>query len=448
MFIAQDKTSPENMDWIIHTNNMHNGFSLESCLDMACKTFPVIKNAIDNYGDNTLSEYLHHIKPDSIPPAYQSMDDLLETVRTNIKPLLGDSVAKRTADEIEATPIVLTANHHGVAYFAQDFQGSMIFSIDKFVEQKSRSTASVFSCGTVPLDNLTYPLGLLLYRVGNGDLDVVPRKLPVFSNKVRRRLVSVADPVNEDMIKRAEKRIDKLVNDNTICASLAEPVHTILQKEYRTPAVMDLINYSQQAVVLNNAIWKRMFSGLSSVPEMVCLELEKISGALLDKDLENSESLISSIMFDEKLRENTFEELDGKKACWQTKKLLRRLHSDPLDESEMRSTRGCGTMLFWGIDDRGNKVPLYLDTAGKNCKKLYGTDDRGNRLELPYSSESIREVLSQGKLLPSIFTSFLVVSLARGLVCAGGYFQCEYCLQCNHKCLSFGNDGSDDQNRL
>jgi hypothetical protein len=169
-----------------------------------------------------------------------------------------------------------------------------------------------------------------------------------------------------------------------------------------------------------------MFSGLSSFPEIVCLELEKISGALLDKDLRNSESLVSSIMFDEKLRENTFEELDGKKACWQTKKLLKRLHLDNWDESEKQAAEGCGTMLFWGLDDRGRRVPLYLDATAKTGKKLYGIDDRGNGLEWSYSPESVRDGLNQGKLLPSIFTSFLVVSLARGLVCAGGYFQCEY----------------------
>ena len=426
MFIAQEKMLPEKMDHIFHAKNVHNGFSAESCLDVACETFPVVRNAIKKYGDHTLSEYLNHIKPDFIAPAYQPMDDLLEAVQRVIKPLLGESIAKRTADEIEANPIVLTANHHGVVYFAQDFQGSMIFSLDKIAGRNSGSTVPIFSCGTVPLDNLTYPLGLLLYRVGNSELDAVPRKLPVFSNKVRRRLVSVADPVNEDMIKRAEKRIEKLVHDKAICASLAEPVHTILQKEYRTPMVMDLVNYSQQAVVLNNAIWKRMFSGLHSVPEIVSLELEKISGSLLDKDLKNAESLVSAILFDEKLRENTFQELDGKKACWQTKKLLKRLHVDSLDDSEKQATKGCGTMLFWGLDDRGRRVPLYLDATSKTGKKLYGIDDRGKGLEWSYSPQSIRDGLNQEKLLPSIFTSFLVVSLARGLVCAGGYFQCEY----------------------
>ncbi len=124
--------------------------------------------------------------------------------------------------------------------------------------------------------------------------------------------------------------------------------------------------------------------------------------------------------------ENTIEELDGKKACWQTQKLLKRLQLDPLNKSEIRATGGCGTMLFWGLDDRGSKVPLYLDAASKNRRRLIGIDDRGNGLEWSYSPESIRNGLNQGKLLPSIFTSFIVVSLARGLVCAGGYFQCEY----------------------
>lgn len=426
MFIAQENILPENTDIVFPTLQVHNGFSAESCLDAACKTFPVIRNAIEYYGDHTLSEYLDRIKPDSIGPAYQPMDDLLEAVKRNIKPLLGESVAKKTADEIEATPIVLTANHHGVVYFAQDFQGSLIFALDKFSGQNAGSTVPVFSCGTVPLDNLTYPLGLLLYRVGNGELDTVPSKLPIFSNKVRRRLVSVANPVNADMLIRAEKRIDKLVRDKTVCPSLAEPVHTILQEEYRTSTVMDLPNYSQQSVILNNALWKRIFSEFNSAPEIVCLELEKISGALLDKDLTNSESLVSAIMFDEKLRENTLSELDGKKACWQTAKLLKRLQVDPLNKSEMRTTGGCGTMFFWGLDDRGNKVPLYLDTASKNRLRLHGISDRGKDFEWPYSPQSIRDGLNQGKLLPSIFTSFLVVSLARGLVCAGGYFQCEY----------------------
>jgi hypothetical protein len=83
-------------------------------------------------------------------------------------------------------------------------------------------------------------------------------------------------------------------------------------------------------------------------------------------------------------------------------------------------------MLFWGLDDWGRRVPLYLEATSRNCERLHGVDDRGKTLEWPYSPEAVKEGIKQGKLLPSIFTSFLAISLARGVVCAGGYFQCEY----------------------
>jgi hypothetical protein len=413
MYIAEQKSSGSDTGPMFPVDELNLNFSAEYCLDKASEALPVLKSAIEEHGDDTLSEYLNHLMP-SAGSSYQSMTDLLEVVNNYTKPLLGESIAKQVANDIEACPFVLTANHHGVAYFAQDLQGSIIFSLNKITGENSGTTVPVFSCGTVPLDNLTYPLGMLFYRVGNGELDAVPRRLPVFSNKNRRRLVSVVDPVDEDMIKRAQKRVDKLVRDQIICASLAEPAHKILQKEYCASSVMNMSTYSRQAVVLNNSIWNRLFKGLSPFPEIV------------EKDLTNSESLVSCIMFDAKLRENVFEELDGSKACWQTKKLLMRLHADPFDKTEQRTSNGCGTMLFWGLDDWGRRVPLYLEATSRNCERLHGVDDRGKTLEWPYSPESVKEGINQGKLLPSIFTSYLVVSLARGVVCAGGYFQCEY----------------------
>ena len=400
-------------------------FSAESCLNVARENFSVLRNTLNKHGNNTLSEYLNYIKPKH-QSSCQSIGDLLDVIKRYIQPLLGESKARQAADDIELSPVVLTANHHGVTYFAQDFQGSLIFSLNKITGQESGTTVPVFSCGTVPLDNLTYPSGLLFYRVGNGDLEAVPRKLPVFSNKIRRQLVSNVQPFDKEMLVRANKSLAKLLNDNAICASLAEAAQMLLLKDYCASTVMDLHSYSQQAVILNNAIWKKLFSGRVPVPELVCLELERISSELLVKDLANSESLASCIMFDATLCENVFEELNGKRACWQTEKLLKRLHACLLNETKKPATKGCGTMLFWGLNDRGRKVPLYLDTVTGNSKKLRGVDDRGNILELSFSPKSILEGLNRNKLLPSLFTSFLVVSLARGVVCAGGYFQCEY----------------------
>lgn len=399
--------------------------SAEFYLNLACEKLPVVKHAIENYGDKTLSEYLSRLTPKT-NPTYQPLDDLLEVMGDYISPLLGESLAGRVVKDIEAFPVVLTSNHHGVVYFAQDIQGSLIFSFNQTNGNAPRSTVPMFSCGGVPLDNLTYPLGLLFYKVANGHFDSMPKKLPVFSNKRRRQLVSVSGPFDKKMVERAQGRIDKMIGDGAISSSLAEPTRRILQEDYAASSMMELVNYSQQAVVLNNRIWKRLFKNADSVPDVICLELEKIAGGLLEKDLKNPKSLAWLIMFDPSLRENVLEELDGKRACWEREKLEKRLHFEALDEKQKAETNGGGTMLFWGVNGRGRRVPLYLDTESQDDQRLRGIDDRGNAWDLPYSPESVIEGLRQGKLLPSLLASFLVVSLARGVICAGGYYQAEY----------------------
>ena len=57
---------------------------------------------------------------------------------------------------------------------------------------------------------------------------------------------------------------------------------------------------------------------------------------------------------------------------------------------------------------------------------LRGIDDRGNVWELPFAPASIIEALNNNRLLPSLFTCFVVLSFARGVTCLGGYFKDEY----------------------
>ena len=57
---------------------------------------------------------------------------------------------------------------------------------------------------------------------------------------------------------------------------------------------------------------------------------------------------------------------------------------------------------------------------------LRGVDDRGNTYELAFRPDTILDALGRHRLLPSLFTCFLVLSFARGVACAGGYYQGEY----------------------
>jgi len=203
-------------------------------------------------------------------------------------------------------------------------------------------------------------------------------------------------------------------------------VHKIFKENYCAPSVLDLPDYSQQSVVLNNTIWKRFFPQHPSATDIVYLELEKIVSALLAKDLLNSDSLASRVMFDPALRERILDALDGAKACWERKKLVLRLRRNLLNSQSHKTVSGCGTIFFWGINNSGKRIPLYLAPEVLKGGRFRGVDDRGDTFEMPYTPEAIIEGLDDKKLLPSLFTCFLVVAFARGLACTGGYFQGEY----------------------
>ena len=106
--------------------------------------------------------------------------------------------------------------------------------------------------------------------------------------------------------------------------------------------------------------------------------------------------------------------------------LAQRLRLKLLGNPLKKAFSGCGTVFFWGMNDSGKRIPLDLEADASNHERLRGVDDRGNAWQMPFTPDSIIQGLHEKKLLPSLFTCFLVVSFARGLSCVGGYFQCEY----------------------
>ena len=399
--------------------------SAEELLDIACENSPVIKHAIHKYGELSLSDYLQQLMP-SNNVSLQGIDDLVMVVHTYVSQLLGETIAQTVSQDLRSNPVVLAANHHGVDYFSQSVQGSLIFSLNKFESNSAHPAVPIFACGNVPLDNITYPRGLLLYHNDPAGLDDIPIRLPLFSDRQKRTLVSVAEGIGESMILRAEKRFSQILDEKKISPFLKEPFHKILRDDYGAPSVLGLSSYSQQSVVLNNRIWKRLFSDAKSAPELVYIELEKIVNGLLGIDLLDSNSLAWQIMFDPILRETVLEVLDGAKACWFLDRLRQRAGGSNLDLSQRKALNGGGTLFFWGIDSAGRRVPLYLETSRHKNAMLRGIDDRGNHWELPFTPSSIIEALNNNRLLPSLFTCFVVLSFARGVSCLGGYFKDEY----------------------
>ncbi len=338
---------------------------------------------------------------------------------------LGSELGEAISEDLQEMPQVLTANHHGIDTFAQSTQSNLLFSMRKREDGKPATTVPVLACGSVPLNNLTYPRGLLIYAGGSSSEDGGICKLPLFPDSYKRKLVSVAGPFTTEMLGRSRVRANKLVEDDNLSRALESALNTVLDDF--TSVGQEFSGYGRQATVLNHRIWKRLFQGQSCRSQLVYIELESIVSRLMQKDLFDQSTICHQLMFDPELRRRLIENLDGQRGCWQYEKLLRRCSESSAEEGLDATDSAQGTMFFWGVDAKGRKIPLCIieDENGTGVN-LSGIDDRGQLWTYPFTSADIARGLQDGRLLPSIFTSYLLVSIARGISCIGGYYQADY----------------------
>jgi len=393
----------------------------EQSLALMCERSSVLEKTLKNFGHLTLGDYLYRvlkISKDSLQP----QKDLIEIVYHYVEPLLGESIAETVAIELDAFPVVLTANHHGADFLAQSVQNSLIFSLRKINDKQAR-TVPVFACGSIALNNPTYPRGILIYQTDTKSQNfTLPVRLPVFPDKYKKKVVSTVESYDSEMLARIEKRLFLMVRENRIPKSLAVTVKAILDEDYRDPPIMRLPTYSQQAVVLNNRVWKRCFKKSGQSTEMVCLELEYITSQLLQIDLKDEASLAWQILFNPTLRTQVLGQLNQVKACWDQDKLSSRIY--PMNRTFDVSS-GCGTIFFWALDDDGCRVPLSLIVTSYEVT-LQGRNDRGELLTVPFKPQDVIDNLRARRLLPSLFICYSTIGFARGISCCGGYFQADY----------------------
>ena len=336
---------------------------------------------------------------------------------------LGFELGKAISEELREMPQVLTANHHGIDTFAQSTQSNLLFSMRKRLDGKPAKTIPVLACGSVPMNNLTYPRGLLIYAGSTAGGGIC--KLPLFPDSYKRKLVSMAGPFTAEMLCRSRARAKKLVEEDKVDRALESALNTVFDDFAEVG--QEFPGYGRQATVVNHRFWQRLFRGRSCRSELVYIELENIVCRLLEKDLFDKSSICHQLMFDPELRARLIENLDGQRGCWQYEQLVRRCSSSTAAGSVSGTDLAQGTMFFWGIDAKGRKVPLCIVEDEKGMRvDLRGIDDRGQLWTIPFTPADIVRGLQDGRLLPSIFTSYLLISIARGVSCIGGYYQADY----------------------
>jgi len=239
-------------------------------------------------------------------------------------------------------------------------------------------------------------------------------------------MVSVAGPITESMVSRALKMAEKLFCEGVILESERNVIVSLLGEEYSRTEVLSQPDYSDQVVILNRSVWRRIFAPAvrKGLPDMAYLEMERVVSALLEKDILNPESLMHNIFFDPVLRTEILDRLDGQRGCWDHQKLVHLSRFNGGHHPGSEAFRGCGTEFFCFVDDKGRRVPSMLSRNGSRLT-LRGIA-LGKDISLPFTPDALCNGLRQRRLIPSLFVSFATLAFARGLKCIGGFVQVEY----------------------
>ncbi|MDX9962839.1 hypothetical protein [Desulfobacter postgatei] len=393
--------------------------SASEYLEMVCQKLPVVKNILNRFGHMPLGVYAERLNTPPCP-SVQSRDDIRQAVFGQICPVLGKDIATRAANDLMAAGTVMTTTHLGIDYFANSVQGNLIYGAGILTGRRKETTIPIFCFGNVPLNSSTFARGLLVYESQLRNSRELPLRLPIFPDNEKRTMTSLAKPFSIAMQQKALKKTNAWKKKNLISKTTAETIVSLLEHEYAIDAVLNQESYAAQAMIVNRMLGKRMLKTSEHPPDIVYLEIEKITAILLGKDLNDENSLAYRIFFNATLRNTIIQHLDGCPGCWHANTLKNRDTAPGKPDGT-----ATGTIFFWGIDDYKRRVPLLLKSI-KGDFYLCGRDDRGDSFTMNFNRNELIQALEKQKLLPSLFTCFLLICFARGFHCVGGVFQGAY----------------------
>jgi hypothetical protein len=351
-------------------------------------------------------------------------DPLFDTVYQHTKRLLYREIASRLTSHLEHSPHILTANHHGLDCYAQTLQGTLLFALARFdPSAKTPSYFPVLACSNVSLNNLTYPQGILLARKiktpsGRNTYRWVPAKIPVFPRRQQHALVSKLDAYTPAMLHKA-RSLARATTPGLLPSEQQAVLH-LLDRIY--PQALDHACFSDQCTVINTRAWPDMFSRelAPTFPCPVYLEMETICSRLMTADLTSTCSLMHTLLFDPPVRKELMHALDNAVGCWSLEGL-----NNLKDSGLPVHNQKVGTLFFWTVDHKGCKMPMHLVKSGPAHQLVPVRATPQTRGEA-WTPTGIVHALEQGRILPSLFTCYATLALARGLVCHGGIYQTEY----------------------
>jgi len=337
---------------------------------------------------------------------------LLAAARSMTAPVLGDAAAGALAQRLSANSSILAANYHGVECFPEMVQAIHFFALGDLVSEPLEAdfgpVIPVLSCSSVSLQSQTYPRGLMLSRRDAEGIAHV--HLPFFPSALQDVMASRSPALTMKQL-RAMRALWLHKGRPPLLRWEREAVDAIMDGHVLRPDVLDQPTFSAQVTSVNASLCAERYSQARHA-NVIYLEMEALVTRLLGQDLEDEGSVMHRILFDPQVRALILGTLAGVRGCWQT---------EAINGLALGRTGRAGTVFFWMADEKGRRCPLRLCVTPSGKAGL-GFGDTC----IPLRPTALRDALAAGTIVPSLFTSYMSLTLDHGLRCFGGIFLAEY----------------------
>lgn len=398
-------------------------WTADSLAAEALARLPALASLLEQRGDMPLQEHVRSLGQ-ALPSPLQDRGDFLD-ILAQAADHLAPGLGAAAAETVAARPVVLTGNHHGLDTLAQSWQSTLAFALPELLAGR-RTPVVVLATGLPSMNNSTFPAGLLCTDfatpAGGGDGWRTVR-LPLSPVRLRQTMVSAAPAATLEELHRARRAA---IADPRLHPLQRRTLLPLLDACAHGPATAPATRFVEQAGPWNARLWRQAFAG-DLAPPLAFLELEAVTSRLLALDLRQPASLLHALFWDEALRNRVLAALDGCPGCWTLARLeaMARLDALGLERPGHADVAGAGTCFFWATDEKGRQTPLWLRNSTEGWR-LEGICRSGRHLAWPWAAEAVLGALARRELLPSLFSSYATLALARGIACVGGVYQTGY----------------------
>lgn len=336
---------------------------------------PRLRTIASAHGTFSLLSYAARLRAAKVDVPSARRNELLTVVSDELSRLFGGTIARRATEQFAEQWYASTAEHHAPVCHPFVVSGTVVAALEQAAQGKP--SVLVFSCGTISLNNSSFPRGLM-YHTADGRED----RLYLLPWKERRVSVGQARPYT--------------IADFQRFARAAGGLFDQLLAIYGASDVLAQQSFADQISITNHRLWQKIPGPLT---DLLYIQFERIVAALIVRfHLATTSTAIAQLLFN---------------SAWQAS--FERLF-DGLPGAFSHATRK-GTFLFWGMR---HGIRVQLQRAGNDLVSLDGL------LRIALTPETIAAALERGELVPSMALCFIVLAFYYGVTCGGGFSQVDY----------------------